>query len=86
MLPFLLLQPSAICTDESHRHVIIGDTAGHIRIWNVPSDVNINGNKASVRLFSQVSKERLGCEQCPYLGVLQIVSYSLAQSVADYRL
>lgn len=39
----LLEQSSSICTDEQYNFIIIGDTAGHVRIYDVSAGVDIAG-------------------------------------------
>jgi hypothetical protein len=48
-----LEQVTSICTDKDHDNVVVGDSAGHIRVWDVSKGINTSSPDACRQSFRQ---------------------------------
>jgi len=46
--------------DRSYDHLVTGDTAGHLRVWDISSGINTSSPEACRVSFEQVTKHKIG--------------------------
>jgi hypothetical protein len=51
---------SALGCDRDFNYVVIGDTAGHVRIWDVSDGINTSSPEACMESFKEVRREDEG--------------------------
>ena len=49
-----LEQVSSICTDRSYDRLVIGDSAGHIRVWDIGGGIDTSSPEACRASFVEV--------------------------------
>lgn len=49
-----LEQVTSLCTDRSYTHVVLGDSAGHIRVWDIRGGLDISTPDTLRASFKQV--------------------------------
>ncbi len=49
-----LEQVTSICSDREHEHVVVGDSAGHLRVWDVRGGVDVSSPEACQASFRPV--------------------------------
>jgi len=47
-------QVGCICCDRAHEYVVTGDSAGHLRVWDVREGVDVSSPEACRASFKQV--------------------------------
>jgi hypothetical protein len=66
-----LEQVSAVACDEDYNQLVIGDTSGHLRVWDISAGINVNSMEACRKSFKEVCEggcSRLGKPASRMLG------------------
>lgn len=67
-----LEQVTAICADREFGHVVIGDSAGHLRVWDLRGGIDVSTPDALRASFKQVGAVVLSCQNTVF-SVLNLV-------------